>query len=235
MKPFFLISSIFILASCNKDKDNVEVTREVDAFTTVHLNSTFNVSLMEDSSYYIEIIGKAKIVNQIEIVNENGVLSIERGSSNDWLSPQSNKVEIIIHSLPLSEVYANETCNIKTINPITSNEFGLVMKEKASEATLDLDCTTFYFWNNQPTGGKVILRGQCYALKLWTTALITVDANDLTCEYCIVDNGSKGDCSVRVNTLFEYRLKDNGNINIYGSPTQTNVLEHTGLGLLVVH
>ncbi|MFT5859733.1 MAG: hypothetical protein ACI865_001837 [Flavobacteriaceae bacterium] len=67
----------------------------------------------------------------------------------------NNKITLVIHSLPLHEVNANETCSITTRNPITSVEFGLIKKEKAGEPNLDLNCGAFYFWNNAPQVDKL--------------------------------------------------------------------------------
>ncbi len=191
--------------------------------------------LVEDTVFFVEIRGKAKIINGIDLMIKEGILHIERTSKNDWLSPRNNKVELIIHSLPLEGVNANETCSIKTRNPITSNEFGLTLKEKASEAVLELNCTTFFFWNNAPTGGKVTLTGQCHAMKIWTTALVSVDAKNVTANYGILENGSKADCSINVTTLFEYSISNDGNVHVYGNPTQTNLLNDTGAGKLIIH
>jgi len=235
MRTFLFILPILILFSCGKENKEIQITRDLEAFSYVHLNSSFNVILVEDTAYFVELSGKAKIVNAVELTIENGILNIERTSSNDWLSPKSNKVTLTIHAPPLEGVNANETCGITTRNPITSNEFGLVLKGKGSEASLDLDCHTFFFWNNAPTGGRITLTGQCYAMKLWTTALVKVDASDVQAEYGILENESKADCSIRAITLFEYSIKDEGDVHIYGSPTQTNLIDHSGSGELITH
>ncbi len=235
MNKILTILLVVLLLACGKRKEVIEVLHILDAFSQVELNSTFDVYLVEDSSYFIELIGVAKIIDKVDISNDNGVLKIKRTSKNDWLSPKNNKIKLIIHSLPLEGVTANKTCSILTSNPITSDEFGLVIKDKASEANLTLDCNIFFFWNNAPAGGRITLNGQCTILRMWTTAIVTVDATNTIVDNALVENDSKGDCNVFVNTLLDYSILNEGNVNVYGSPSEINLVEHSGSGELILH
>lgn len=233
MRFIFIIACLAFLVSCNKDKSYIEIEHSLDAFETIELNSSFDVELVEDSAFFVEVKGMAHIVNQVEFTVVDGQLRIKRNSKNDWLHPKKNKVTLVIHAAPLREVVLNEACSVTTRGAITSQEFGLVMKGKAGEADLDLNCDIFYFWNNAPTGGKVTLNGQCNTLKLWTTAIVTVDAQKVSTQWCYIENGSKGDCSVNVSSFLEYSLTAQGNIRLYGNPPQINVIEHSGEGELI--
>ncbi|MBI9069377.1 MAG: DUF2807 domain-containing protein [Salinivirgaceae bacterium] len=141
------------------------------------------------------------------------------------MSPDKNKIELHIHYKSIREIYAHETCNIQTKNPITSNSFGLVFESKANEANLELDCGTFYYWNNFPCGGKLTLYGHTKELKLWNYALTTVDAYNLFTSFAIVENSSKGDCIINVAEELNYAIKGEGNIVLFGNPGKINETE----------
>ena len=121
------------------------------------------------------------------------------------------------------------------MSPITSTEFGLVLTGKSNQANLELNGNIFYYWNNFPTGGKLTLSGKTEILKIWNFDLMSVDAKNLTSKYAIVENSSKGDCAVTVLNKLEYKISGEGNIQLYGEPSE--IIE-TGLfstGRLIQH
>jgi hypothetical protein len=234
MKRITIILLIaFGLFSCQKEEQTTKVI-QLSPFSEVKLNSTFEVSLQEDSIFYIELIGDEKLIDFVEYKVEGEVLTLSNSKKYKWLQPTKNKTRIIIHSLPLSEVEANEACTITTVNPITSAEFGLVVGGKLNEAKLELNCTVFYFWNNFPCGGKLELYGKTDQVKLWTDALYVVDAKNLKASYGNIINRSIGDIDVQVNDRLDYSIHNKGNINLYGSPSEFNEIEEsTSSGKLV--
>lgn len=234
MKFLHYIAFFLLLASCKKE-DAITRTETPGAFHSIELNSSFEVYLQEDSTFYIELIGAEEFVNAVQVSVTDSVLTLFTDASNKWTHPEDNKVQVIVHARPLKLVTANETCLVQTVNPITSDEFGLVLKSKSNEAHLDLDCAEFYYWNNFPTGGIVSLHGQVHGLKIWNTAIMTVDARDLIAQYAWVENNAKNDCIVTVTQQISYKIGEQGNIHLYGSPVYVEEEEHTGSGALIKH
>lgn len=224
------------LSACNKvDKKTVSIQQSVAGFHSVELNDVFEVVLVEDSIFYVEIIGSPKMVEGVKVVCTDSVLYLDRKNGNRWYRPSKNEIKVIVHSKPLKLVVANHTCFVETMNPISSYEFGLVFKGKASQGDLELNCNSFYFWNNEPTGGLLKVRGRSNFFKVWNAAIMVVDAKDLETEYGLIENYSKGDCSVRAINTFEYVITGMGNIHLYGNPSLIVEKQRTGSGVLVVH
>lgn len=221
-----VIFALFLSAlfSCQKEEIDTKVI-PLQPFTEVQLNSTFEIGLQEDSVYYIELVGDEKLLDYVEYRVEEEVLKLSNSKKLKWLQPTKNKIQIIIHSLPLSQVEANEACNITTINPITSDEFGLVVGGKLNNARLELNCKVFYFWNNFPCGGELELFGKTNQLKLWTDALYVVDAKRLNADYGNITNRSIGDIHVLINDRLDYSIHNKGNINLYGNPAEIYEME----------
>lgn len=237
MKKYLLLGLLGILLfSCDKQgKKAITETQDLAAFHSVELNDVFDVSLMEDTAFFIEIVGSPKMVAGVEVRVEDSVLYLDRKNGNRWYRPQSNEVQVIIHSAPLNLVTANKACYVGTINPITSYEFGLVFKDKASHGSVELNCNSFYFWNNEPTGGFLRVRGQSNFLKIWNASIMTVDAEELTTGYALIENYSQGYCSATVTNTLDYVITGFGDINVYGHPGNINKIEDTGEGELIVH
>lgn len=236
MRNFIYIFIFTALGACSKlDKKSVSIQKDVDGFHSIELNDVFDVTLVEDSVFYVEIIGVPKMVEGVEVVCTDSVLFLNRKNGNRWYRPATNEVKVIIHSKPLKLVVANQTCFIGTSRPITSDEFGLVFKGKSSLGDLELNCNSFYFWNNEPTGGLLTIRGKSNFFQIWNAAIMSVDAKDLETEYGLIENYSKGDCSIRATNTFEYAITGTGNIDLYGSPGLIVQKQLTGTGRLIEH
>lgn len=235
MKFFVLyfLTALIILLSCEKEMQTASRFSSLPEFTEIELNSTFDVYINEDTVYSIEIIAAKDFIEDIVFIVDSNVLKISNDRGGKWLSPGKNKVELYINSKPLSKVSANQTCNVKTLSPITSHEFGLILASKANEASLELACYSFYYWNNFPTGGKLKLSGTTEKLKIWNTAIMTVDAKDLTARFAHIENSSKGNCEVTVLERFEYSITGIGDIHLYGSPYEIIKNQVTSSGQLI--
>jgi hypothetical protein len=232
----YILSILLISISCNK-QSNKKVTEliQLTSFNSIELNDVFEVQLIEDSSFFVEAEGHPSLEEGLNFKLEDTLLILDRKNGNRWFRPSNNKLIVRIHSQPLARVTANKTSNIKTLSPITSNEFGLIFKEKANEADLELNCNSFYYWNQDPCGGNLRLYGYTKHLKLWNYAIMSVDAKDLISKYTLVENDSQGDCSVWVTDHLDYKITGFGDIHLYGQPLSMQSIGDTGEGQLIVH
>jgi hypothetical protein len=224
---------LFLFISCGNDEEMSNVYYETEAFEYVELDDAFNVYVEEDSTYAVEIIATEDNLLQINVEVENGVLRITDNRKNKWMSPENNRVEVYIKAPPLKKITAAEGCHIKSLSPITSNEFGIVFTGRVNEADLELNCGTFYYWNNHPCGGRLTLTGEVNMLKIWNFALVSVDAKTLTAGSALVENSSKGDCVVTVLNRLEYSIAGEGNICLYGNPEEVIENEVSSTGRLI--
>lgn len=225
----------FVFLSCRKNNPETSITQELETFAEIELNNNFDVYLIEDSIFSIEIKGYQKTISKVTYSIENDVLKIDNDMKYKFTHPKTNKVSLYIHSKPLRKVTANETCYLRTINTITSDDFGLIFKSKANFADLEFNGKVFYYWNNFPCGGKLTLQGTSEQLKIWNTAITSVDAKNLISDYAIVENSSKGLVEVNVINKFEYSLLGDGNIELYGAPPIRTEMQKTGSGELIIH
>ncbi len=230
----FLISLLILFFSCKKENINNRLL-ELEPFELIDINNAFDVFLSEGNNYTIEIVGDEEIIEYVDLKVEKNKLTIVNTRKIGWLTPKNNKIKLYITSLPLKQITADEGCNIQTLSPITSIEFGLVLIGKSNEANLELNVNTFYYWNNFPTGGKLTLSGKTETLKLWNFAIMSVDAKKLTSNYAIVENSSKGDCEVTVLQKLEYKISGEGNIHLYGKPIEIIANSQSSSGRLIQH
>jgi hypothetical protein len=231
--PFLLVLAT-LLASCSKnDPEQASDFIKLPPFNEIQVNSVFHIFLKQDTAFSIHILGNKEIIEGVRYTVENGILSLANESRRMWLKPEDHIVELTISADQPQKIMVNETCFIETVNPIITEKFGLVAGNKYAEARLELNCDTFYYWNNFPCGGKLSLEGNTRVLCIWNYVIMSVDARDLTTGYALVENHSKGDCIVNVREKLEYSIYGKGNIYLYGNPDEIILNERTSSGELI--
>jgi Putative auto-transporter adhesin, head GIN domain len=238
MKSLIYIAIVLFLGiifSCKKDLQTVSKEMSLDEFDTLQLRSVFEVYLIQGTENKIRIEGAKKMVNDIDATISNNTLKLKNNFKQNWLYPKSNKIKLYITVNQISKIYAIESCHIESMNALTGNEIGLVMASKYNEANLELNCNTFYYWNNFPCGGRINLKGQVNELKIWNVALMAVETRELSCNYALVYNGSKGDCIVNCAQKLTYKISGSGNIQVFGSPAVIEKVESNGEGQLIIN
>jgi hypothetical protein len=236
MKCVYLVVSLLVLTSCEKGIDDSELTtiqKDLPVFKEIELHSVFNVYLIQDTVYSIRIVGSEDFAKQTVFKVVDNVLRLENDFRLKWLRPEDNKVSLYISCDSLEKITAVQTCYIETVNPIKSDEIGVVFMSKLNQAQLELECNTFYYWNNFPCGGRLTLSGTTEKLKISNYALVSVDASNLLAYNAIVSNSSLGICEVRVINRLEYSIYGEGDIYAYGKPDQVIAGEITSSGRLV--
>lgn len=234
LKIGILLLFVIFISSCKKDNNEKTVLHDnLPPFDEIELKSVFDVYLSQDTFYSVKVTGNKDMINNVIIENDNNVVKIKNTSKLKWLSPEDNKITLYISSDRPKKITAFETCNIQTVNPIITDEFGIILGSKLNQANLELNNNIFYFWNIHPCGGKLILRGKTNNLRLWNFAIMSVDAVNLDAGMGLVENHSKGDCSVYVNNTLDYSIYGEGNIYLFGNPGQIVLHENTSSGRLI--
>lgn len=219
---------IALLSVSCKKQGQVTTEHELSEFDTLVFSDVFDVTLIQDSVNHIKVIGTEKFVGHVQWEISNNTLTIKNEGKYKWLNPSTNKIKLEITVNDLAKIVANETCNISTQHVLHANELGLVLKSKLNHASLNVDCNTFYYWNNFPCGGSVALQGTCHTLKLWNYALMQINARQLETKITEVENTSKGDIHVWCTDSLSYKINGTGNIYLHGNPTY--LLNHLGSG-----
>lgn len=234
------VAAAFILltaVSCSKNPDADFVTREIPVtdFHTITIDGVYEIELVQDTVCKVTMTAPPRVFEKNTITVSDSVLTMHEKHGGRWLHPRESNTKVVIHVNRLKRLDVHETCSIRTAGPLghTTDEIGMVVDyAKMMEADLELDCGTFYYWND-PNGAHVTLRGRADNLKLWNTGLAQVDAAALTAMYVLADNGSQGQLRVRAMQTLEYKLTNTGNIAYYGSPPLINALGNTGSGQLI--
>ena len=230
-----MLLAIFLLSCDDHIGEEVTLYTGTEPFYAVELNGVFDVYLVQDTAFGVRVSAHEDIIENIKFDLDTGILRIENESMLKWAAPEKNKVKLFIHADRLSVLWPNETCYIKTLTPVISDDFNIIMGHNPKLAVIDLelDCGNFRYWNNHQCGGKVTLRGRFGSATIQIYGLMTVDAAALSTNYAFVENNSKGDCHVSVSEQIEYSIRSVGDIYLYGDPREIIAHELSSSGVLI--
>ncbi|MEP6794856.1 MAG: DUF2807 domain-containing protein [Saprospiraceae bacterium] len=224
----------FICTSCGKGDDELVVQNfELPAFNSIVLDAVFDVEIIEDGHFSLQITGTEEVIKDLTYTVQNSKLIITNSNSKLWTHPKTSPPKLTITGTGLTRIEAKETCNIKSLNTITTDTFGILLGGKLNIAELILDCTNFYYWNTSPVGGKLTLKGKAVNVAIFNGALMEVDAYELPCDVATVYNGSKSDVHVFVRKKLDYSIAGTGNIYLLGNPGEIIVGELYSTGRLI--
>ncbi len=208
--------------------------RQLDEFDSIHFNSVFEVSLIQDTFNAIRIEGASKILDKISVTIQNNTLTLHNSYHGKWMHPKHNKIKVFLTVNKINQIKANETCNVTTSNTLVTDSLLYIMASKFNEAKLDINCQSFSYWNNFPCGGRLTLSGTTNSLAIWNVALMAIDASQLDANIAYCENTSKGDCKIKCHQQFNYLIKGEGNIFLLGNPPLIVDQGITGKGQLFV-
>ena len=224
---------LVFLFACNKEVKVDVLQKELSEFDTLILNSVFDVELVQDTLNAVEIKAHPTLLSHLLLEQKSGNLTLGNTYKGKFLMPRQNKIMVKLHTNGLSKIIVNQSCFVHNSQPLLGKEIGLVVAGKLNEADLVLNCETFYYWNNFPCGGTIKLAGTSKYLKLWNVALMAIDARNLATQYALVENRSKGDCSVNCSQQLTCKIDGEGSIYYWGRPAAILLTENYGKGQLV--
>jgi hypothetical protein len=235
MKVLRHIAIIFLLFSCSKYTERASKEITPSAFREIRLDDSFEVFLREGASYSVEIEAAEAYVDEVTVRVEDSVLIVKNEAHGVWLHPKSNKVRLTITCPNLRLLTAFETCTIKTLNPITTSEFGLIVGSKVNMAEIEVNNQTTYCWNYRPCGGTLTFTGNTTTFKTWCAAILTVDASELNAQNAFIENSGKNDVLIAPSDYLSYSILGKGNIQLFQHPAVIDTVAATGQGKLIFH
>lgn len=227
------IGSLF-LTSCRKEgaQDIVFVDVPVAAFHSINIYGPFTVRLIQDNGNFITFSGENKHVKSCTAVVSDSTLTIDGDVRGEFLHPGEAGITVYIHCDTIRLLNVKEDCEVYTDDALRGDEIGMIVNTRSFSGNLQLDCRTFYFWNN-PNGTNLILSGTTQELKLWNVGLCTIDAQQLNSDYVLIDCGSQNNCKVHANQKLEYSLTSIGNVIYFGNPAEIVPISTPGSGQLI--
>ncbi len=164
-----LILSIFVFAckkpsdrNCWKGAGNPKIERiEIESFNSIAIGSKLEVTLIQDTANYIEIIGFQNLNSKVKIEVEDQKLKLENTNKCDFLRKYDAKtLQVRIHFIELNSITFKGTAPLYTEGIITGNNLELEALDGASTINLNIDVQTFIAYQGEGFSDFKVT-GQC--------------------------------------------------------------------------
>jgi len=198
--------------------DQIEKRVELEGFKTLEINPYVIVNLVQDTINFCKLSGGENVVNLIKTDVSNGILVLKNENKCSFLRSAKKKITAEIHFVSMGNIIYQGSENVKTIGPITLQNFAVNLKE--TSGTLDLELNTINLSvTAEPSFANFILKGYTKTAILGVKGNAYCDTRDLLVQDKIVINSrSVGDCYINGSTA-HLKCETNGSGNVYYTNT----------------
>lgn len=213
---------LLLLSTCEIDSclqsagDEITQIIELEPFKVGDIYALFNVELVQDTTYFLEVIGGENIVKQVETTLNRDTLSIYNYSTCAW-SKGYARPHIRIHFNNIETINILEASYVYSTTPIT-DDFRLVIKSRLAEGDVILNSNYFFFLAYRSTGGRYSFSGRVDRLHMSGYYNALFDASQLRAREAVVKNHSVVDYRVWVEEKINVEIHNVGNILYKGNP-----------------
>jgi len=227
MKKYCLVplSFLFLILICNGCEmgkcwhgtgQNVNQIYETGYFLDVNARGMFEIILVQDSVYYIELEGGDKVLEYtaVSVIDSSVYLD---NSNECYFLRDYEKIKCYLHYADNLQLNLFETCKVTSQNPVTTNLL-LTVPAELAEVDILLNNSHFHFYNHKTTGGTYTFRGfsdRCIISGYYSARFVL---SGLTSREMHINNSSIGDMHVNADEVLNVEIHNKGNIYYSGAP-----------------
>lgn len=231
-----LVSLIMVICSCNKEsapgfirstgEETTEI-RNLSAFNRLWIQDEFDVELVYDSVFKVEVTHGKNLISRIKTEITNGELKLENGNQFNWVRKLGQRIKIRLHCHDLKGVeivgdgtlFSKDTFYADKIDfeHAGTNEINLILKS---------DWATFRCSNV----GNIILKGECAILSGTVEETSFFDGRDFVAQDGYFYHFSLSDSYINATKVYGLNLFGKGNLYYLQEPIRIFNKEEKGSG-----
>ena len=196
------------------------IKKDLGEFTELKVYDLINVELIKSSKNKIEISGDN--MNDVEIVNKNGVLKIKMDIDEIF---DGNKTYVKLYHSGLDIIDANEGAYISSDEKFKQYELTLRAQEGGQ---ISVQCKVTEAEVKAVTGGIIQLTGSADHQDINVNTGGSFKGKEFETERTHVSIRAGGEADVNATQLVDVKIRVGGDVYIYGDPETVN--ESTALG-----
>lgn len=227
MNRVILILFLYILAfyttSCKKKFDcftsngkTVLDERTLGNFSSIDIQSHLNVTLIQDSLNFVEIIGGENIIPEIDCYIDNGILTLKNNAKCNWVRKYSD-IMVFLHFAGINEIDINGEVILSNNDTLYGDSIIVNVYSDISEVSLTLRNKQTKL-NIHAGTGNYTFAGKTINSYIYCHGTAFIHAGNLETGFTSVNHQSTGDFYVNVNDILHVILKSTGNLYYKGNP-----------------
>ncbi len=213
---------MFMLISCERNKcfystgEQSSLILSEDYFHTLEVYGIFDIELVQDSVYFIEVFGGANVIEKTDVEIREDSAFLYNYNSCFWMRDYEHPF-LKVHFPEIKHIDVHEASYIFSSDSITDG-FGIYVRGRLAEINLLMNNDNFYFVPYRTTGGKFVFTGKTKRLYISAYYNAVCDATKLKAEDVYVLNSSIADCQIIADSTLKYEIFGRGNVVVKGNP-----------------
>lgn len=197
------------------------VTRELDAFSSVHISDLFQVELVDTPWTGVQLSGPKNLLPEIQTDVSDGWLTISNGNTCNFMRSYDHQLSLRICSPELKEVQNFGTGRIFNVDTLHGETFKLENRSASGQVNLWVDMDSLIVASH--TGvADVQLNGRARVANLFNQGIGRFQAAALNSTHVYANNSSIQDMFIRCSGYLFARIDFSGNIYYEGTPMQVD-------------
>ena len=239
MKRTIYITLILLLAACQKFNPGdcfknsgpvSEETREVSAFTYLHMNNNVDVFLTYDPTYSITVRAGKNVIPGIKTTISGKTLTISNENTCNWVRSFEKPIEVHISTPRLDSIIYQASGNLISTNQFVADSIKLDVLEGAGSINLWIK-TVRSRLNLHYGTADLTVRGFSHISYLYSGGYGPADLSELNTVFTYMTSNSTNNCYVKSSLDLEVKIHNVGDVYYFGNPPNVS-LEGTGTGKL---
>lgn len=217
----FVLLGMLFLSSCqgidciSGSGNQITVNRDIDNFTKIETNGSFEIIIKQDSSSSVRIQADDNIQDKIETSVRGNTLSIDM----DGNFCDSGPIQLYISSRDFEKIKASGAIDIRSDGVLNVNDFELSLSG-SSKIMLEMNARTLR--TSSSGSSEIDLKGQAGSHELDLSGSSNIEALDFVVgEYNINSSGSS---KSRINVLNVLNVRSSGSskVEYRGKPSKVS-------------
>jgi hypothetical protein len=224
--PIVLVLCTAIIGfSFSITSNSTSKTLEVDDFTGIKVNGSFQVFLKQGSKQSVKVEGEETDIDKMSTTVKNGIWTIQMKSNNKKGSCGNNysynsksgkaALKVYITMPTLTYVSLNSSGKVTTQNKFNVDNLDLNI---SGNGKMRLGLTAKSIESNICGSGKMVLNGSSKHFEAKISGSGDVDAEDLQSKNANVSISGSGDINVHATDYLKAKIAGSGDVLYKGSP-----------------
>ncbi len=229
-----LLCFALLLISCNSEDapdcfksagEIIQESRSLASFDQLMIEDNFQIEIIQDSIFFVEIEAPKNVLPKLETSVENGVLYISNKNTCNFVRSFKPKLQLRIHAPWIREIQNRGTGDIRSSQTLLFPY--LKIENRHAAGTIDLDIIGDSVFAYTQTGvADIILRGKVIKGELFNQGLGSIQAAELQAQELYINNSSINDITGYCSGYLFAINYFSGNITVYGQPSQTDIFQN---------
>lgn len=207
-------------------------TFNLSPFNKLIINDQFDVYLIQDSTYRIDITAGRNMFDGFGYAVKDSTLELSDNNTCNWVRDYGHKYKVTIHCKDLKHIILNDNATLSNKDSLFINSLGMEQRSMA-DSKLNICCRIGLVTVTLYTAGNLTLTGYSQIFVGYMYDVSSLDARGLKSPYCFGFNSSPSDMYLNSSYQFGYNIYYSGNIFYTGNPFVVGKGEVSGSGKLI--